>query len=168
LSELAKLPHPADNTQNLVLVLNADGKVVDEYDGRELDSEEVANLARECEELAERAAQKYREYANNLRAVGTHPTLVALAKEFDYKTVTVEGGYSFVGQPTLKLTNGYLCVEATYAHGDAPEHTSTYDHLLKVKDGRLLGYPGTDLADANDLDACKEAVADLLYYEGGY
>jgi hypothetical protein len=166
LKHLATLGHPgAETDASVVLYQLENGTVFDSLAGEDQTKEEV----KEHLERAEQYAKNLRDSLAVLQAEGTHPTLVTLFREFDYKTVTVEGGYDFVGKPELRLDNGNLTIEAVYAHGDAPEHKHDNSLVLSVKDGRLVEpYDREDLADANDLEACKEAVRKLLYYEGGY
>jgi hypothetical protein len=64
---LAVLPHEASRDINLVLVRLEDGTVVDEHEGLERSPEDLRYYAKQCDDMARSAAERYQQYAKDLR-----------------------------------------------------------------------------------------------------
>ena len=119
----------------------------------------------------EKETAKVKEWLD--RNSGAHPTLVALKLE-GFPEPKCDGGYHFAEEPSLKLCQGRdgtwaLTVVVRYEHDDDRGGQFERHDYLVVDNGKLYsGWSGKqELADADDLEACKAALTKRFWTDGG-
>ena len=153
--------NPQEASRNLFET--EDGQCYDNLSDEVLDRETVEQLVKQL-----------RQFADNLddfllRTCGAHPALVYLSRGFVEPECS--GGWHFVEDPRITLGKAgdewELYVECRYEHDDDRGGQFTQSGSFRVVDGRLVeSYDKEDLADANDLEACGEALRDYFDSEG--
>lgn len=155
--------NPQEASRNLFET--EDGQCYDNLSDEVLDRETVKLLV-----------EQLRQFADNLedwlfRTCGAHPTLVYF-HQHGFAHPECGGGWHLCAEPEFSLSRQtherwVLNVECRYDHDDDRGGQFTQNGTFAVVDGQLVEvYDKENLADANDLEACGEALQNFFWTDG--